>query len=91
MDDQPRNITLISIRTKRRRTIHLLTKTSKKSFKSASKNSKIWVKKCGYPFVLRVKYGVSEINRKPPTNSMDCNNSAEFNWGLIAFVKEYMM
>lgn len=91
MEDQPKKISLVNKITGRRRTIHIITATTKKSFKSASANCKQWVKKFAFPFVFRVSYGISRINYKTSINSMDCKNASDFNWGLKAFVKEYMV
>ncbi|OQY69198.1 hypothetical protein B6D29_00085 [Microgenomates bacterium UTCPR1] len=90
MEEQPQKISLVNKRKGRRRTIHLITTTTKKSFKSASANCKQWVKKFGFPFVFRVSYEISQIGHKVSINSMDCNNTSDFNWGLEAFVKEYV-
>lgn len=92
-NNHPRTITLINRKTQKRRIIHLITLTKEKSFKFASANCKQWVLKSGYPIVFRVSYGIHEtVNEKKKefTNEMECNNIEELQYGLQAFVKEYL-
>lgn len=90
MDNQPRKITLISRKTKKRRTIHLVTLSKKKSFKSASANCKQWVIKNGFPIVFKVSYGDYKTKHgKEVINEMDCYGITELKYALQAFVKEY--
>jgi hypothetical protein len=92
MNCQPRYITLISKKTKNRRTVHLVTKTQKKSFMFASTNCRHWVLKHGLPIAIHVFYGMHETKQgrlEEFTNDMICNSREDFELALQAFVKEY--
>ncbi|OGK41516.1 hypothetical protein A2954_00750 [Candidatus Roizmanbacteria bacterium RIFCSPLOWO2_01_FULL_37_12] len=93
MDSRPVKISIFNKIVKRRRIIHLVTRTKEKSFLFASINSKNWVKKYGFPFSIKVSYGMhldqydkwcESINWK------ECENIEEFEYALEAFVKDYM-
>jgi hypothetical protein len=92
MNSQPQHITLISKKTQKRRIVHLVTKTQKKSFMSASTICRHWVLKQGYPISFHTSYGTHETwQRKQEefTNDMICNSKEDFELALQAFVKEY--
>lgn len=93
MNNRPRVITLTSEKTRKRRVIHLITQKGERSFKSASANCKQWVIKNGFPFILKVSYGVHETNfgkMEEFTDDMVCNCKEDLEWGLQALVKEYI-
>lgn len=90
INDIPNKITLINQNTRRRRIVHLITRTKEKSFKFASVNSKQWAKKYGFPFILKVTYCTDKKNQKGQINEMTSENYIDLNWGLKAFIKEYM-
>ena len=93
MDNPPTKITIIHKKTKKRRIIHLISKTKEKSFKSASANCKQWVKKYGFPISIKVSYGMHfDAYGKwcEVTNWMEFENTEDLEYALQGFVKEYL-
>ena len=68
MRNQPRTITLISKNTQKRRIIHLITRTKKKTFKSASAKCNAWVLNNSFPLTLKVCYGDQDNKEESATD-----------------------
>ncbi len=93
MDNPPKKITILNKKRQKHRIIHLISKTDKKSFRSASAKCKTWILKCGFPITLKVSYGMQITvygKLEELTNEIECGDFTVVRYALQVFVREYM-